>query len=332
MWDSGQRVLATRLEDAYWYPGTVRQADAQRCRVLFDDGDERTLADDQLLPLQIDVGDRLFVRLPGGATWTPGRVLRLDGDKINIQFDDGGDEQTSLGMIRIDPTEWKDPGGALPVNRWIVGDRVLAKWSRDRYWYPGTIQAIRGGELHVYFEDGDHEWLPTDRVLQLDLRVGSRVYARTARGPVYAPGRIARRDGDRLWIDYDDGRQEATSVCLIRVALEPLDNPWRVGQRVLAQWQPEPFYYPGVVDQVNDEVVHIKYDDGDHAYLTPDLILPLRLKVGHRVYGRRDPERLYYPAVIERKDGDQLYLRYDDGNVEWSTVQRIRVLPMEITN
>ena len=109
MWQPGTRVLATRLDDEFYYPGTVHQADAARWFVLFDDGNECWVGDDQLLPLQIDVGDRLAVRLPGGTDYTVCRVLRREGEKINVQFDDGSDEQTSLGMIRVDPTAWKDP-------------------------------------------------------------------------------------------------------------------------------------------------------------------------------------------------------------------------------
>jgi hypothetical protein len=159
MWQPGTRVLATRLDDEFYYPGTVQQAVAARWLVLFDDGSDCWAADDQMLPLQIDAGDRLAVRLPGVAEYTPCQVLRRDGEKINIQFDDGTDEQTSLGMIRVDPTAWKDPGGPAPTSRWIVGDRVLGKWSRDPYWYPGTIQAVSDDLVDIHYDDGDKERL-----------------------------------------------------------------------------------------------------------------------------------------------------------------------------
>src|SRR5205823_12013868 len=50
----GDRVLATRLDDEFWYPGTVRQRDGERSHVLFDDGSEGSMPDDQIMPLQID--------------------------------------------------------------------------------------------------------------------------------------------------------------------------------------------------------------------------------------------------------------------------------------
>ena len=326
----GDRVLGTRLQDAFWYPGTIRQRDGERSHVLFDDGSEGWLPDDQILPLQIDVGDRIAVRLPGGSAYTPGRVLRRDGERINVQFDDGTDEQTSLGMIRVDPTNWKDPGGAAPPSRWIVGDRVLAKWSGDVFWYPGTIQALDGDRLHVYFDDGDHEWMPSERVAENDLTAGSRVYARFQRGPVYFPGRITRREGDRIWVDYDDGHKEETTIAVVRVRRDAVVNPWQVGQRVLAQWMPEPFYYPGVVRAVDGELIHVKYLDGAQAKLQPEQVLPLKLVVGNRVYARWQGGKQYFPAVIKRREGDRLFLQYDDGQTEWSAIEYVRVLPGEL--
>jgi len=330
MWQSGQRVLATRLEDNYWYPGSVHRVDEQRCFVLFDDGAEHWIPDDQIVPLEIGAGDRLFVRLPGGSSYTPCRVLRRDGEKLSIQFDDGADEQTSIGMVRVDPTEWKDPGGAEPDTGWIVGDRVLGKWSHDRYWYPGTIQVIENGKLHVYFDDGDHEWMTPDRVTAIDLQAGQRVFGRWQRGPAYYPGRITRRDGDRIHVRYEDGQEESTTIGFVRVSRGPNYNPWKVGQRVLAHWSFEPFFYPAVVQAIEDDVVHVHYDDGQQAHLAQDAVLPLKLKVGDHVYCKRDGDQLYFPAVIERKDGDRLFLRYDDGPTEWSQVQHLRVLPQEL--
>jgi hypothetical protein len=332
MWQPGTRVLATRLDDDYWYPGTVQLADGPRCLVLFDDGEEVWLPDDQVLPLRIDVGDRVFVRVPGGGSYAPCFVVRRDGEKINVQFDDGTDEQTSLGMVRVDPTQWKDPGGAAPAPRWIVGDRVLCKWSRDAYWYPGTIQAIDGERLHVYFDDGDNEWTTTDKVIPIDLAVGTRVFARFQRGPAYLPARIARVSGERLTLDYDDGRTEETTVGFVRVRRGPVANPWKTGQRVLANWPPEPqFYYPAVVHAVDGDVVHVHYDDGDQARLAVEAVLPLRLEVGHHVYARRQQGQYYFPAVIQTRNGEEILLRYDDdGGTEWSLIRMVRVVPTEI--
>lgn len=330
MWQAGNRVLATRLDDDFWYPATVQQGETARSLVLFDDGVEHWVPQDQIVPLQIDVGDRLWVRVPGGGSYAPCYVLRRDGEKISVQFDDGTDEQTSLGMARVDPTQWKDPGGEAPAPRWIIGDRVLCKWSRDMYWYPGTIQAIAGQRLHVYFDDGDNEWTEENNVTVIDLAPGQRVFARFQRGPAYFPARIAKRDGERLTLDYDDGKHEDTSVSWVRVRRGPVDNPWRVGQRVLAQWLHEPFFYPGVVRAVEDDVLQIHYDDGDSARVPPEVVLPLSLNVGDRVYARRMDGRQYFPAVIENRNGDQLLLRYDDGQTEWSLIRMVRILPAEV--
>jgi hypothetical protein len=111
MWQPGHRILGTRLDDDFWYPATVQENGDPGVLVLFDDGDERWLPQDNILPLAIDVGDRVFVRQPGTGSYAPCFVVGRSGEKINVQYDDGTDEQTSLGLVRIDPTQWKDPGG-----------------------------------------------------------------------------------------------------------------------------------------------------------------------------------------------------------------------------
>jgi hypothetical protein len=186
--------------------------------------------------------------------------------------------------------------------------------------------------LHVYFDDGDDEWLPSEGVCENDLTVGSRVFARFQRGPGYFPGRIVRREGERIMIAYDDGQQEDTSIRWVRVRRGPIAMPWKVGQRVLAQWLHEPFFYPGSVQAVSEDLVDIQYDDGDRACVPPEVVLPLRLKVGDHVYVRRETARTYTPALIERCDGERLFLRFEDGKKNWAAVKYIRVLPAELAH
>jgi hypothetical protein len=330
MWRTGDRVLAGRPADSFLYPGTVQDLQGSEVLVGFDDGEEALLPANQVKPLQIEAGDHVQVRLPATRTYTPAAVLRREGDRLTVQFEDGLHEATSLGMVRIDPSNWKGQARPRQGHSWIVGDRVLAKWSGDPFWYPGTIQALEGERLHVYYDDGDKEWLTPDRVTPLDLKPGDRVFGRWQHGPEFYPGRISMRDGEKIHIEYDDGGQETTTLSLVRVRRGASANPWRVGQRVLAQWGPEPFYYPGVVGAVSEDVLSIQYDDGDRGEVMPEQVLPLRLEVGDRVYARWQRGRYYYPGQITSRNGANILVQYDDGRQEWTTIDVVRVLPQEI--
>jgi hypothetical protein len=65
--------------------------------------------------------------------------------------------------------------------------------------------------------DGDHEWTTADQVTTIDLTAGSRVFARFQRGPAFFPGMIVRRDGERISIEYDDGKTEDTTISFVRI-------------------------------------------------------------------------------------------------------------------
>lgn len=324
MWKPGDRVLASRPGEAYLYPGVVHTRQEDLAHVLFDDGAEADVPAGALLHLQIELGDCVQVRMPAGRTYAPARVVRRLGEKLTVEYSDGEQESTSLGMVRIDPAGRRGAPPRVPRHAWIVGDRVLGKWSWDFYWYPGTVQAVEGEQLYVAFDDGDREWMPAARVMPLDFAVGSRVYGRWQGGPHYYPGRVARKDGETLHIHYDDGDQETTTVSVVRVLRGG------VGQRVLAQGINEPFFYPGVVRAVEGELIEVRFDDGERAKVAPWQALVVELEAGDRVQARWRGGPNYYPGVIAGRDGDQILVQYEDGQQEWTTVRVVRVLPQEL--
>lgn len=100
---------------------------------------------------------------------------------------------------------------------WQINDRILANWTHDVYWYPATIHQIEGARIYIHFDDGDKEWTDADRLLEMDLDIGDRVHCRWKGGPVYYPGRIAQKDGGKIYIEYDDGDVEWTTIAFVRV-------------------------------------------------------------------------------------------------------------------
>lgn len=329
-WQIGARVLAGRQNEAYLYPATVRWLDGDKVAVDFDDGDQGWVNAAKLIPLNLEVGDRVFARMPVGHNYSPARITRIEGAKIHIEYDDGEPEWTSAGMLRVHPEQWKNVA-AVPRTQssWIVGDRVLARWNpQDPFYYPGTVQAVTATEIQVFFDDGDRAGVPHDKVQKIDIEKSGKVFARWQGGPAYYPAQVLERHGENLLVEYDEDKvQERITISLVRVLRGRIENPWKVGQRVLAQWPPEPFFYPALVKEVDETSVFVHYEDGDQARLLPNLILPLDLREGDTVFARWQAGKLYYPARITRKNGDTLYLQYEDGKTETSSVRMVRVLP-----
>jgi hypothetical protein len=99
---------------------------------------------------------------------------------------------------------------------WKVGDRVLGQWS-DGFWYTGHVNQLRGDQLAIAFDDGDHAWLTAGQVRAIDLDVGSRVQGNWKQRGYFYPGRITKKQGDRFHVKYDDNDEEWTTVRWLRV-------------------------------------------------------------------------------------------------------------------
>jgi hypothetical protein len=105
----------------------------------------------------------------------------------------------------------------------------------------------------------------------------------------------------------------------------PHPVPWKVGERVLAAWPPDPNgWYPGTVRDVAGDDIAIDYDDGDKATVRPDQVAPLNISLGCRVQCRWKGIA-FFPGTVDRVDGEKLHVQYDDGDTEWTTVRYMRV-------
>ena len=107
---------------------------------------------------------------------------------------------------------------------WKSGDRVLAKWAPDGFWYPGTVVESQTNRCFVHFDDGDSAWSSLEDTRSLSLGVGQKVLGRWKGGPYCFPGVIAEKDGDRIHIHYDDGDREWTTIRSVRIAAAHVSN------------------------------------------------------------------------------------------------------------
>jgi hypothetical protein len=98
---------------------------------------------------------------------------------------------------------------SLSAGSFRTGDRVYAQWLPNA-WYPGKIAGDCRLGWEVLFDDGDRKCcsphhIVLDRVpAEKELVVGARVLALWTNGKFY-PGIIASVEGDRYFIQFDDG-------------------------------------------------------------------------------------------------------------------------------
>ncbi len=211
-----------------------------------------------------------------------------------------------------------------PSREWVKGDRVLAMWSADSHYYPATIVSTSAKMVTVSFDDGDQATVPKVKVTQIDIDVGTRVYARWRAGAYYSPAVVERKDDERILIRYENGRLENTTISVVRVLKE---IPWKVGDRILANWAPEPFFYPATVEGIEADLVSVRFDDGDQAKVPVARVLALDIRQGDIIFARRDDGPSYFPGQVTEKIRDDIQIEYEDGARQWTTLSKIRVLP-----
>jgi hypothetical protein len=100
-WEEGDRVLAP-WEPDWLYPGTIRCIDDDVAFIKFDDGDRRLAPLNELQSIEIKEGTRVFSRVNQGAKmYYPAKVIECLGEDIQVRFDDGREERTTISYIRV---------------------------------------------------------------------------------------------------------------------------------------------------------------------------------------------------------------------------------------
>ncbi len=100
-WRAGETPLVNWSRDEYWYPATVKKAEAARYYVVFDDGDEEWTTAERMTVEDLREGDRVFGNWQKRGLYYPGRIFQRRGLDIHIKYDDGDEENTTLSVIRV---------------------------------------------------------------------------------------------------------------------------------------------------------------------------------------------------------------------------------------
>lgn len=97
-----------------------------------------------------------------------------------------------------------------------------------------------------------------------------------------------------------------------------------VGDRVTAFWEADGLWYPGEIEFIDREGIHVSFDDGDEAIVARNEVRRLNWRVGTRLECDWKSEGEYFPGRINTMRGESIDFVYDDGAREQLTVSRCR--------
>lgn len=219
---------------------------------------------------------------------------------------------------------------------WSVGDRVLAPWEPD-FLYAGVISEIQDAEAHIDFDDGDSGWVPVSELRQLRIAMDQPVLCRKEMGAMFYPAVVADQSGETIHVTFDDGTDEWTTVAALRIPRPagPGASPTRLdsergpnvglhrGARVLAPWE-NSFLYPATIIDIQNEELHIQFDDGDAGWVGLWQVHPLELTAGMIVSVRGTGKR-YQPGEVISAEGEEVEVRLESGAIQTVPLSAVRV-------
>ena len=97
-----------------------------------------------------------------------------------------------------------------------------------------------------------------------------------------------------------------------------------MGDRVTAIWEADGLWYPGRIEYIDRQGIHISFDDGDEAIVARNEVRRLNWRVGTLLECDWKSEGDYYPGRINSMRGESIDFVYDDGGREQLTVSRCR--------
>ncbi|MBI1904269.1 MAG: hypothetical protein HYS13_24505 [Planctomycetia bacterium] len=105
------------------------------------------------------------------------------------------------------------------------------------------------------------------------------------------------------------------------------DDPARmeVGARVFAFWESDGFWYPAAVEEISGEDVKVRYTDNTIEWKAPGQVGLYTVAVGDRLEGNWLGRNSYYQGSVAQRDGERIRIRYDDGDVEETTIAQTRL-------
>jgi hypothetical protein len=344
-WKPGDRIIAKKV-DSYFYPGVVRDVTDVGCFVTFDDSEAAWVHFAHVLRNDLEIGSRVFCKHKTAPHFSPGTIHQRKGETILVTFDHGGEEWTSIAMVRVQRPIVNVPPDALaamglPVKQsidlgeplkdcnWRVGDRVLGRWL-DFFWYPGTILNMGSKGYHVLFDTGEQLVVHDLALMPLTIEEGEHVFVRPKDEPqpMYSPAVVTRVHGEIIDVEYEDATSETnTRVTRARFWRCPVGIGafhFEEADRVFA-FDFDQCLYPADIVSIDNDHIIVQYLDGPERMVTPELIKRFEMKPGMKVESRWAAGPHFFPGAVAKIEGERALIKYDDGDEEWTSIRLLRL-------
>ena len=96
------------------------------------------------------------------------------------------------------------------------------------------------------------------------------------------------------------------------------------GDWVLGNYKNAGYWFPGVLEQVGNGQVTIRYDDGDRETVGMDKVRPYDWTIGMKVECNFQGQGKWYSGKIASLAGEKIGIAYDDGDKETTKTGRCR--------
>jgi ribosomal protein L21E len=167
-----------------------------------------------------------------------------------------------------------------------VGDKAQVLWKGT--WYPAKVTNVNDDQSKCYIRYDGYgsnwdEWVGADRFKKAGgtpsgaIVQGSKVQCLWKNGGTWYSGVVAEKTGNAVFIHYNDGDKEHTTVDKCRptggsVSATP-SAPMEKGSAVSCKWKGGS-WYPGVIAEKTGNSVFIHYNDGDKEHTKLSMCRP----------------------------------------------------------
>ncbi len=99
---------------------------------------------------------------------------------------------------------------------------------------------------------------------------------------------------------------------------------WEVGHRAFAYWDEDEYFYPATIISIEGEDIFVRFDTGEEEWTDAEYLEEYMAEVGEEIECKYSQDDMYYSATILEVDGERIQVEFEDGVVEWSTLNRVR--------
>ena len=116
------------------------------------------------------------------------------------------------------------------ANAQVAGERVVALWAEDGFWYPARIQSV-DRQVHVIFDDRSVAAVRKNEVRSLDWRAGTQLECNWQNKGQFFAGTITTIRGESIFLTYNDGDTERLTVRHCRARYRAAVDQGRTNRR-----------------------------------------------------------------------------------------------------